>query len=215
MRTIITTTVALLTMLNIAAFAQEKGTFTDTRDGKTYKTVKIGTQTWMAENLNYNASSSKCYDDKPANCTKYGRLYRLITARNGDVCPKCWRLPSDEAWDKLYRFVDGTSGTESRYKSPTAGRLLKAKDGWNDIKGKSGNEGRTGNGEDKFGFSALPGGYGRSDGFFLDVGYYGYWLSGSMYSSGSASNYYMNYISDSTYYDRFDDGDLRSVRCVQ
>jgi uncharacterized protein (TIGR02145 family) len=123
--------------------------FTDTRDGKQYKTVRICEQTWMAENLNYEAEGSKCYNDSISYCNKYGRLYDWNTAMK--ACPKGWHLPSKEEWDKLYRYADGDKGTESPYKSETAGKYLKSKEGWNNDEGKSCN------GEDTYGFSALPG----------------------------------------------------------
>ena len=168
---------------------QTYGTFTDKRDGKKYKTVKIDTQTWMAENLNYAASGSKCYDNKPENCQKYGRLYDWSTAKK--ACPSGWHLPSKAEWDVL--------GDDSK--------KLKAKSGWNN----------NGNGTDEFGFSALPGGYGNSDGSFYNVGNYGYWWSANEYEDYSYYAYYRNmvYYYDYAFWGYDFKSILRSVLCVQ
>jgi len=178
-------------------------TFTDIRDGNVYKWVKIGTQIWMAQNLNYEASGSVCYSNSAANCATYGRLYDWSTAML--ACPSGWHLPSNADWDKLLRYVDGTSGTSSPYQSSTAGRYLKAKSGWNS----------SGNGEDTYGFSALPGGYGYSDGGFSNVGINGLWWSSSEYGSDSAYRRYMNYYYENVFYDYDGKGYLFSVRCLQ
>lgn len=82
--------------------------FTDSRDGKVYKTVKIGNQAWMAENLKYNSNSgSWCYNNKGINCSRYGKLYDWQTAQN--VCPSGWRLPSKSDFEKLLTSVGGSS----------------------------------------------------------------------------------------------------------
>jgi len=143
-----------------AKYAKVKKGYFDERDNKTYKTVKLDKQIWMAENLNYNATDSKCYENQESNCQRYGRLYNWGTAKS--ACPKGWHLPSDAEWENLVQFV-GCGCCE------VAGNMLKASNGWNNYEGKSGN------GENKFGFSALPGGSGTPNGDFYSVGNYGYW----------------------------------------
>jgi hypothetical protein len=65
------TSLILLSLFCVVNCEQQNGTFTDARDGIKYKTVKIGEQTWMAENLNYKAAGSKCYEKNSENCAKY------------------------------------------------------------------------------------------------------------------------------------------------
>ena len=185
----------------------QKNTFTDTRNGKIYKTTKIGEQVWLAENLDYNVGRNKCCNNETANCDKYGRLYNWETAMK--ACPNGWHLPTNEEWDVLYRYADGTSSKSSPYDSETAGKFLKATSGWNRYEGKSGN------GEDKFGFSALPGGFGDSDDCF-NVGNNGIWWSSSEENSKYAYGRLMDYGGDyAQYSDHYLKSYLRSVRCLQ
>jgi uncharacterized protein (TIGR02145 family) len=171
----------------------------DHRDGKTYKTVKIGEQIWMAENLNYEAEGSKCQKNEPANCKKYGRLYDWNTAKT--ACPAGWHLPSDEEWNVLMTAVGGIK---------TAGKFLKATSGWN-----SSYEGKSGNGTDAYGFSALPGGWGSSDGSFWSAGDYGNWWSSSDYSSYHTYYQDTNYYHETALYVNLGKSYFQSVRCVR
>jgi len=201
------------------------GFIIDSRDDKKYNITVIGTQTWMAENLNYNATNSKCFGDNTGrdsqgNCAQYGRLYNWATAMNISVscntatvancgatvsskhkgiCPSGWHLPSYAEWTTLTDFVSGSGGTK-----------LKSTSGWSYYKGHSGN------GTDEFGFSALPGGYGYSDGHFINASNFGYWWSASEDCSDFAYHRFMDYINEYVYWGNyFDKSYLFSVRCLQ
>jgi uncharacterized protein (TIGR02145 family) len=189
----------------------------------TYPIVAIGTQTWLAKNLNYAVEGSKCYDNDPANCVKYGRLYDWATAmglpsscnenscssqiqtKHKGICPSGWHIPSNEEWDKLIEAVGGRN---------TAGTKLKAASGWN----WNDHEDKSGNGTDDYGFSALPGGAGRSVSSFALIDNRGFWWSASEYEDDSEIAYTQNV---SSYYDDVADESydpkfaLFSVRCVK
>jgi uncharacterized protein (TIGR02145 family) len=167
--------------------------FTDKRDGKVYRIVRICNQTWMAENLHFNAPGSKFYSNDPKNGEVYGRLYDWETANK--VCPPGWHLPSKNEWNTLSGFVGG---------SEIEGKHLKAKEGWN----------LGGNGQDTYGFTALPGGYGFSDGSFLNIGHFGCWWVSSEEKTGAYSRR-MYYSFDNAGWSNYDRNYLFSVRCVR
>jgi len=177
-----------------AVATPSKTTFVDSRDGKTYKKVTIGTQTWMAENLNYNARGSKSYKNKSDNGNKYGRLYNWSQALS--VCPAGWHLPSDAEWTRLTDYVGG---------SKVAGKMLKSTHGWNN----------SGNGTNEYRFSALPGGNGNSSGDFDNAGHYGYWWCATGNGADNALHRHMYYNSGYIYRSNNDKLDLYSVRCVE
>jgi uncharacterized protein (TIGR02145 family) len=91
------------------------GFLADSRDGKTYRTIKMGEQTWMAENLKYEANGSECYNNEPENCEERGRLYNWKTAKKS--CPSDWHLPSEEEWETLVNFAGGHSTASEKLKA--------------------------------------------------------------------------------------------------
>jgi uncharacterized protein (TIGR02145 family) len=140
----------------VGAAAEPTDLFTDSRDGQTYKMVKIGRQTWMAKNLNYQIGGSRCYKNSADSCKKYGRLYNWDAAKT--ACPAGWKLPANQDWDKLAATAGGLK---------VAGKKLKSEIGWNN----------DGDGTDDFGFSALPGGYYFFGDEFEEAGNIGFWWS--------------------------------------
>jgi len=201
-------------------YGKSKPQFCDERDGREYVYAAIGEQIWMAENLNYNAAGSVCYKYDEKYCNIYGKLYSWAAAST--VCPKGWRLPSNADWDKLYSYADSTDATESPYSSKTAGKYLKATEGWDDFAGLPRN------GEDAFGFAALPGGGGYDYGnhgtsslagyyYFYHAGSFGYWSSASEIGDYNA-HASIRSIYNASSYASSDIGkrtDLYSVRCVK
>ena len=154
------------------------GEIVDERDGQVYKTVKIGEQTWMAENLNFEVANSYCYENKSDSCFKYGRLYAWSAAMdsaglfssNGincgnkrtckpnypvrGACPKDWHLPDTTEWKILFTAVGGQE---------SACHVLKSIIGWTDDEGNISST-------DAYGFSALPAGLGQTD-YWWSIGY--------------------------------------------
>jgi uncharacterized protein (TIGR02145 family) len=182
--------------------APDDGTFTDERDGRTYRTVKIGNQTWMAENLNHQTLNiSRCYNGSADNCVKYGRLYDWATAKR--VCPAGWRLPDTADWNRLVNAVGGAS---------VAGNMLKSTIGW---RGALAAYKLNKNGADDFGFSALPGGYWGNDSNFEGGGDYGCWWTATEYNSDNACLRCMYSSSDGVKDDNFRKSLGYSVRCIQ
>ena len=131
----------------VLAFAlPQTGVFVDKRDSHEYRTVVIGSKTWMAENLDYKTKESECYDSKDENCKKYGRLYTFEAARK--ACPTGWHLPENDEWIRFKNFIENSDGKEAAWVS------LKSRDKWD--------------GSDRYGFDVVPAG--RATDEFVGLG---------------------------------------------
>jgi uncharacterized protein (TIGR02145 family) len=204
---------------------------TVTYGGQTYTSVIIGTQCWMTQNLNIgvgifgsqdqtnNGTIEKyCYGDIPANCNVYGGLYQwaeMVQYFNGatnttswnpvpsgpvqGICPAGWHLPTDAEWTTLTTYLGGEGIEGGKMKETGTTHWA------------SPNTGAT----NSSGFTALPGGYRRSDGTFISLAYYGYFWSASEYSATNAWIRYLYYLNASvsrTYYGK---SYGFSARCLQ
>ncbi|MEN9306997.1 MAG: hypothetical protein RL173_929 [Fibrobacterota bacterium] len=162
--------VALAAILVSSALAESKekpdllitkGTMKDPRDRTIYNTARLGTQTWMADNLDYRLGQSWCYDNNPSNCETYGRLYDWKTAKR--ACPAGWHLPSMKEWEELERTV----GNEAlSFMSQSMG------------------------GTDRYGFTVLPGGLREFGGVYGSIGRAAIFWSATGQDSGNAWAYF-------------------------
>ena len=175
------------------------GTMTD-QDGNVYKTVTIGTQTWMAENLRtttYNdgtAILNVTYNDEWGSLTTgaycnyknttsediiatYGRLYNWYAVNTGKLAPTGWHVPTDAEWSELTDYLGGESVAGGKLKETGTTH-------WASPNTSATNE---------TGFTALPGGTRFSSGAFYDIGSAGRWWSATEGTATSAWYRYVDY----------------------
>ena len=221
----------------------EYDTIIDSRDGKVYRTVKIGNQTWMAENLNFDPGQggsgdakydwSWCYDDVPEHCDVAGRLYTWAAAIDSVKLANDAENPQECGYGKncnLPAKVQGVCPPDwhlptqaewdtlflsvgGQYQS-TAGKALKSQSGWFVI--NSGNYFFNGNGTDEFGFCALPVGWEDREGFHDASHFAEFWSSTESTDRDWAYNACVKNYEDEAYVDlptRKDVG--TSIRCVK
>ena len=190
-------TIAIM-IIAIRAVTQVAGTYTDPRDGKVYKTVKIGTQIWMAKNLAYKESRGCwAYDNAENNVAIYGYLYDWETAKQ--VCPTGWHLPSDAEWTQLTTYLGGEDVAGGKLKEAGTAH-------W-----QSPNIGAT----NKSGFTAVPAGTRYFIEAFYGIGKFGYWWSSSEGTTVNAWSRYLFY--NLSYVTRNSTNEIYgfSVRCLR
>jgi uncharacterized protein (TIGR02145 family) len=165
----------LISNMIVSSIGQVTGTLKDARDGKIYKTVKIGTQTWMAENLAWKTGNGCfAYDNNESNVKTYGYLYNWETAAN--ACPSGWHLPSEKEWAMLTTYLGGDSIAHIELKETGQSH-------WKEADSSVTN---------KSGFSAIPGGLYNDNSFkhridFQYIGNYAYWW-GATTEPGEGNN---------------------------
>jgi uncharacterized protein (TIGR02145 family) len=200
--------------------ASKKTAVSKIKSGVEFKSVEIGEQIWMAENLNVDtfrngdpipeAKSDKAwkdagekgqpawryYDNKSINGKKYGKLYNWYAVNDPrGLAPKGWHVPTDDEWTKL---IDNLGGEDK------AGEKLKSSSGWyNDL-----------NGNNESGFSGLPGGACNGNGFW-GIDERTSWWSSTELGTSYAFCRYMDYLYD--YVKTYDDDKEFgfSVRCLK
>jgi len=184
------------------------------KDGNVYKTVQIGSQVWMAENLNVKTKDgSWCYNNDSTNCEKYGRLYdwltlmRLpeecdslcfskVTKKHRGICPKGWHIPTKDEYKILFSQIGGEN---------IAAKKLKSKETWN----------KNGHGTDEFNFSILASGYRPGGKHFYSMGDIGtFWTASQSSSFYYVSSVYVNRLLDQIFLFERSRIQGHSVRCL-
>ena len=190
------------------------GEIVDDRDGQVYKTVKIGEQTWMAENLSYKVTNSHCYKDSAQYCTKYGRYYTWTAAMDSEgiwspnskgcgnnqtcsptypvrgICAKGWHLPTEAEWSTLLTNYSG--------------KILKSAIGWIGYQ----------NGIDSYGFSVIPAGNKLSGYTSYNWGQSAYFWTSTEYNRINAYFIFFDFDNVNAPQTNYKDDEF-SIRCIK
>jgi uncharacterized protein (TIGR02145 family) len=230
---------SLLNTVSETAYSDSiaKGEMVKDIDGNIYKTVTIGTQVWLAENLKttkYNDGKSiplvtdntawsnlttpgYCwYNNDITNKNLYGALYNWYTVKTGKLCPGGWHVPKDIEWTILTNYVTNYGYHHPYWQSKNdIAKFMAASSGWNssEIRGTAGNW-QTDNNET--GFTALPGGNRLGIGIFTMAGNSGIWYSAS--ESNSTDVWIREIESTDSFAGRYECSSKKngySVRCLK
>jgi uncharacterized protein (TIGR02145 family) len=211
--------------------------FTDARDGKTYNTVAIGSQCWMAENLNIGTridggvSQSQntpveiiekyCYSDLETNCDIYGGLYQWdemmqysTTESVQGICPDGWHIPSDAEWTLLKNYIRSNPQYWCNNNSTYIAKAIASNTNWT----YSSSVCAVGNNlsaNNATGFSGMPGGRFNTTFWFISLGNEGRWWASSLYDS--SNGYYISISSSAVTTSRHWYNKIYglSVRCIR
>ena len=214
--------------INFSAIGTVVGSFQNNvtdLDGNTYKTVKIGSQIWMAENLktskyndgtvipnipeidkwmNDSIGAWVYYNNDSANNKKYGKLYNWYAVSptmngNKNVCPTGWHVPTDSEWTVLTDFLGGTYDASDKMKEIGFSSWIKSNT----------------NATNTSLFTGIPGGYRGYEGGYGLIGYDGYWWSSSEFDTYGATLFYLVYANGTSYLDHWGKKFGHSLRCVK
>ncbi len=189
--------VIIVIILNMSVQAQSD-LLVDSRDGKEYKTIQIGSKTWMAENLDYRPSLTffgnvqdyskanyYCYNNDTTNCDKYGVLYDIDALKN--ACPVGWHVPSKSEFDTLLKSFEGNR--KKAFSGIIVGGTL--------------------------GFDASLGGYFNRRGYCEDINKIGQYWSSTQENKYHFTSLMVNKVISTAYISNELNSCALSVRCVK
>jgi len=209
---------------------------TDVRDSKNYNTLQLGTQCWMAQNLNIgtriytvdnatdNGTIEKyCYDNSEANCDVYGGLYQWEEAMNytttagvQGICPNGWHLPTDEEWTTLTNYVSSQTAYLCLNTSTNIAKSLASTTNWTSTIYLDGcSIGKTLATNNATGFTGLPSGYRVHTSDSQDIGNIAVWWSTTLSPPSSPWCRNMSYDRATVLRVNYYKYNGHSVRCVK